>query len=115
MEHSLVYCMDTQGLIEKLRTVYNPSYWRLFIDELKLSLKAVLLHKRNQFAFIPLTHSTCMKESYENMKILLSKLQYSAHTWKIYVDFNVLNMPLGQQSGYKIPLFHVRMGQQGQE
>ena len=106
MEHSLVYCVDIQGLIEKLGTVYNPSDWRLFIDASKPSLIAVLLDNRNQFASIPLAHSTCMKESYENMKILLSKLQYSTHTWKICVDFKVLNMILGQQSGFtKYPCF----------
>ena len=106
MEHSLVYCVDIQGLIEKLGTVYNPSDWRLFIEESKSSLKADLLHNRNQFGSIPLAHSTCMKESYENMKILLSKLQYSTRTWKICVDFKVLNMILGQQSGFtKYPCF----------
>ena len=76
MEHSLVYCVGIQGLIEKLGTVYNPSDWCLFIDASRSTLKAVLLHNRNQFASIPLAHSTCMKESYEIMKILLSKLQY---------------------------------------
>ena len=106
MENSLVYCVDIQGLIEKLGTVYNPSDWRLFIDASKSSLKAVLLHNTNQFASIPLAHSTCMKESYENMKLLLGKLQYSTYTWKICVDFKVLNMLLGQQSGFtKYPCF----------
>ena len=71
MENSLVYWVDIQGLIENLGTVYNPSDWRLFIDASKSSLKAVLLHGTNQFASIPLVHSTCMKESYENMKLLL--------------------------------------------
>ena len=92
--------MDIQGLIEKLGTVYNPSDWRLFIDASKSSLKAVLLHITNQFASIPLAHSTCMKESYENMKLLLGKLQYRTHTWKIGFDFKVPNMLLGQQSGF---------------
>ena len=106
MENSLVYCVDIQGLIEKLGTVYNPSDWCLFIDASKSSLKAVLLHNTNQFASIPLAHSTFMKESYENMKLLLEKLQYSTHTWKISVDFKVLNMLLGQQSGFtKYPCF----------
>ena len=96
--NSLVYCVNTQGLIEKLGTVYNRSDWRLFIDATKSSLKAVLLHNTNQFASTPLAHSTCVKESYENMKLLLGKLQYSTHTWKICVNFKVLNMLLGQQS-----------------
>ena len=63
MENSLVYCVNIQGLIEKLGTVYNPSDWRLFIDASKSSLKAVLLHNANQFASIPLAHSTSLKES----------------------------------------------------
>ena len=100
MEHSLVCCVDIQGFIEILGTVYNPSDWRLFIDASKLILKAVLLHNRNEFVSMTLAHSICMKESYENIKILLSKLQYSAYTWKIRVDFKVLNMLLGQQSGF---------------
>ena len=79
-----------------METVYNPSDWRLFFDELKSSLKAVLLCNRNQFISIPLAHLTCMKES---KKIFLPKLQYGTHTWKICVDFQVLNMLLGQQSG----------------
>ena len=106
MENSLVYCVDIQGLIDKLGTVYNSSDWRLFIDASKSSLKAVLLHNANQFASIPLAYSTCVKESYENMKLLLGKLQYSTHTWKICVDFKVLNMQQGQQFGFtKYPCF----------
>ena len=111
--NSLVHCVNIQGPTEKLGTVYNRSDWRLFIDATKSSLKAVLLHNTNQFASIPLAHSTCVKESYENMKLLLGKLQYSTHTWKICVNFKVLNMLLGQICSYKVPLFYVRMVQQG--
>ena len=82
-EHSLVYCVDVQGLIKKLGTVYNFNDWHFFIDTSKSSLKAVLLHNTNQFASIPVAHSTCMKESYENIILLLSKIQYSIHVWKI--------------------------------
>ena len=77
-EYCLVYCVDVQGLIKKLGTVYNSNDWRLFIDASKPSLKAVLLPNTNQFASIPLAHSTCIKESYKNVK-LLSKIQYSTH------------------------------------
>ena len=34
------------------------------------------------------------------MEVLLSKLQYAIDAWKICVDFKVVNMLLGQQSGY---------------
>ena len=61
MEHSLVNCVDIQGVIEKLETVCNPSDWRLFIDASTSSLKAVLLHDRNQFTSTPLAHLTCMR------------------------------------------------------
>ena len=57
MEHSLVYCVNTQGLTEKLGTVFNHSDWRLLIDASKSCLKAVLLYNRNQFAATPLGHS----------------------------------------------------------
>ena len=57
-EHSLVCCADVQGLIKKLRTVYNSNDWRLLIAASKSSLKAVLLHNTNQFASILLVHST---------------------------------------------------------
>ena len=77
-----------------------------FIDALKSSLKAALLRNTNQFSSIPLAHSTCMKEFYENIKLLLSKIQYSTQVWKICVDFKVLNILLGQQSGFtKHPCF----------
>ena len=99
-EDDLVYCVDIKGLIEKLGTTYEPSDWRLFIDSSKRSLKAVLLHNGNTFASIPLAHSIHMKESYENMEILLTKLKYHDHAWKVCVDIKVLNMLQGQQSGY---------------
>ena len=106
-EHYLVCYVDVQDLIKKLGTVYNSNDWRLFIDVSKQSLKAVLLHYTNQFVSIPLTHLTCMKKRYEHMKLLLSKIQYSTHVWKICVDFKVLNMLLlRQQSGFtKYPCF----------
>ena len=99
-EHSLVYCVDVQGLMKKLGTVYSSNDWRLFIGASKSNLKTVLLHNTNEFASIPLAHLTCMIESYENIKLLLSKIQYSTHVWKICVDFKVLNMQLDQQFGF---------------
>ena len=102
----LVYCVDIKGLIEKLGTTYEPSDWRLFIDSSKRSLKALLLHNGKTFASIPLAHSIHMQESYENMEILLTKLKYHDHAWKVCVDIKVLNMLQGQQSGYtKFPCF----------
>ena len=104
-EHFLVYCVDIQDLIKNLGTVYNSNDWSLFTDASKSSLKAVLLHNTNQFVSVSLAHSTCMKESYENIKLLLLKIQCSTHVWKICVDFKVLKLLLGQQPGFtRVPL-----------
>jgi hypothetical protein len=55
----------------------------MFIDSLTVTLKAVLLHYRNKFPSVPLAHVANMKESYENMKLLLEKIQYEKHNWNI--------------------------------
>jgi hypothetical protein len=49
---------------------HKPEEWRLFIDSSKLSLKAVLLHKRNIHPYIPISHAVHMKGTYENMERL---------------------------------------------
>jgi hypothetical protein len=45
----------------------------------KVSLKALLLHNVNKFPSVPLSHAAEMKESYENMKVLLEKIQYEKY------------------------------------
>ena len=99
-ESPLVYCVDVKGLIEKLATPYNPLDWRLFIDSSKATLKAVLLHNENLFASIPPAHSTQMKKTYENIEVMVTKLKYDEHGWKVLVDIKVLNILQGQQSRY---------------
>ena len=94
-ESPLVYCVDVKGWIEKLGTPYNPLDWRLFIDLSKASLKAVLLQNGNLFTSIPPAHSTQMKETYENIEVMLIKLKYDKHGWKVCVDIKVLNMLQG--------------------
>ncbi|QQP48982.1 Uncharacterized protein FKW44_009477 [Caligus rogercresseyi] len=86
-EEDLVYCRDVAD-------------WRLFIDSCKRSLKCVLLHNGNQFASIPLAHSTTLKEKYEAVKYVLDKIQYEQHKWIICVDLKMVNFLLGQQSGF---------------
>ena len=105
-ESPLLHCVNVKGLIEKLDTAYNPLDWRLFIDSSKASLEAVLLHNGYLFASILLAHSIQMKETYENIEIMLTKLKYEEHRWKVCVDIKVLNMLQGQQSEYtKFPCF----------
>ena len=85
---------------------YEPKDWRLFIDSSKRSLKCVLLHNDNQFAFVPNAHSTILKEKYETVKYVLEKIGYDQIKWFIYVDLRMVNFLLGKQSGFtKYPCF----------
>ena len=81
-DKKLVYCADVRGLLNEIKAnVYQPNEWRLFIDSSQGRLKAVLLHNGNKYASIPIAHSTKLKESYENMKYVLEKINYADHKW----------------------------------
>jgi hypothetical protein len=62
----------------------------------------VLLHKRNKFPSVPLAHAADMKESYENMKLLLEKIQDGKRNWNICGDLKVIALLFGLQLGYTI-------------
>lgn len=106
-EDTLVYCNDIKGLVNLYKPdLYKPEDWRLFIDSSKESLKAVLLHNGNDFAAIPIAHTTVMKESYESFKFILEKIDYKFHKWLICDDFKMIQMVLGLQQGFtKYPCF----------
>jgi hypothetical protein len=92
--------------MQKFGVEYTVNEWRLFIDSSKRSLKAVLLHNGNNYASSPIGHSVHLKESYENLELVLTKVGYTAHNWMICGDLKVLCMLLGQQAGYtKYPCF----------
>jgi len=52
-EDVLVFYYDVGGLMDALGIIHDPQEWRLFIDSLKQSLKAVLLHNGNKHPSIP--------------------------------------------------------------
>ena len=97
---SLCYCNDVCGLFDQIRILYEPSEWRLFVDSSSVSLKAVLLHNGNRLSSIPVAHSTHMEENYQNVKVLLEKINYEAHQWDVVGDFKVICFLLGQQGGF---------------
>ena len=106
MNKSLVFCNNIRGIMEKFGTEYDPKAWRLFIDSSSKSLKAVLLNNGNILASVPVAHSVEMKETYDNMKILLKEIKYEEHNWLICGDLKVISILLGMQSGYtKYPCF----------
>ena len=85
---------------------FDPTEWRVFIDSCKASLKCVLLHNGNRYASVPLGHSVHLKETYQNMKMLLTKIKYGEHKWIVCGDLKVLSILLGQQGVYtKYPCF----------
>lgn len=86
--------------------LYKPEEWRLFIDSSIRSLKAILLHNTNILAPIPIAHSTVLKESYDNVKIVLDKIKYFDHNWLLCGDLKIIGIVLGMQSGnIKYPCF----------
>jgi len=86
--------------MEVLGHEFNPDQWRLFTDSSKVSLKVVLLQNGNKFSSVPLAHAANMKESYENMKLLLGKIKYDELKWKLCGDLKVVALLLGMQLGY---------------
>jgi len=70
-ENDLVYCNNIFAVMDVLDHEHKTTEWRLFFDSPKTSLKAVLLHNGNKFPSVPLAYATNMKETYENLKIML--------------------------------------------
>jgi len=71
-----------------------------FIDPLKTSLKAVLLHNGNLLPLIPVGHPVHLKETYDNLKQLLKCINYEQHQWPLCDDLKVVSLLLGLQGGY---------------
>ena len=103
------FCTRANGLLKRLGIqTYVPVDWRLFVDSSKRSLKCVLLHNGNQYASGPLTHSTTMKENYEEIKAVLEKISYYEHSWVICMDLKMVNFFTWTAIGlYEIPMFYL--------
>lgn len=61
IEGDLVCCNDIRRLVQSLNISYNPEEWRLLMDCLKTTLKAVLLYNGNILPSIPVGHEAHMK------------------------------------------------------
>ena len=77
-EEGIAYCTNITGLMNGMKpNTYRKEEWRLFMDSSKYSMKAVLLHNTNVYVSLPILHSVKLKESYDNMEIVLNKIKYS--------------------------------------
>ena len=95
MEETFACCHNVAGLLQAMGCAHDPTEWRLLIDSCKASLKCVLLHNGNRYASIPIGHSVHLKETYQNMKMLLTKIKYDEHKWMVCGDLKVLSILLG--------------------
>ena len=95
-----MFCYDVDDLMNALGIKHDVQVRRLFIDSSKLSLKTVLLHNGNQHPTIPVGHAVQMQDTYENLKQLLNKLDYSRHACYICDDLKVVSLLMNLQQGY---------------
>ena len=86
-QNNLVYCNNIFAVMVILDHEQKTTEWRPFFDSSKTSLKAVVLHNGNKYPSVPLAYATNMKEIYENLKILLEKIQYDKYCWTICLRF----------------------------
>lgn len=98
--NTYVFCHNIDGLMLAMGIRYSGDDWRLFVDSSKTSLKAVLLHKTNEYPSIPIAYSTEMKETYDTLKQILQDVQYEHHQWRISCDLKVVAILRGLQLGY---------------
>ena len=99
-ENKLCYCTNIPGLFTSFGLPQNPSDWRLFIDSSKRSLKGVLLRNGNKYPSILIAHSVYLKESYDNMELLLEAIKYSEYQWILCGDLKVIGLLMGMQAGF---------------
>jgi hypothetical protein len=87
-----IYSNKVDSLMEALFQQHDWNEWHLFIDSLRLSLKAVLLQNKNKYLSVPTAHAIYVKKSYDSMHHLLKHngVQHDKYSWHICGDLNWL-------------------------
>lgn len=88
--NTLAFCNSICGLMQELGHEYQANEWRLFIDESKRSLKAILMYKDNTKIPVPLAISANANSNSEAMKTILEKINYNENFWTICADLKVI-------------------------
>ncbi len=52
------------------------------------------------FFHIPIAHSVHLKESYDNIELLLEAIKYSEYQWSLCGDLKVIGLLMGMQAGF---------------
>ena len=92
---SLVFCKDSPGLTQKLEVTCDANKVRIFIDSSKKGLKEVLLHNGDKYTSLPVAHPVQLKETYENMVLLLGNTKHAEHNWLVCGNLKVIGILLG--------------------
>ena len=100
VDGNLVVCPKVHELMPALKITYDSSEWRLFIDSPKTSVKTVLLHNGNTMPSIPVGYAVHIKETYDNIRVLLKYINYNQHQWQLCGDLKVVALVVGLQLGY---------------
>ena len=58
------------------------------------------MHNGNLKPSIPIAHTVHLKETYDNMQVLLQAIKYESHQWKICGDLKVIALLMGLQGGF---------------
>jgi len=82
--------------------ITNLMHELLFIHKILISSTCFEPQVRlcNKFSFVPLAYATNMKETYQNLKILLEKIQYDKYCWTICWDLKVIALLMSLQLRY---------------
>ena len=94
-QDGLCFCNNVAGLFEVMGMTCNPSEWHLFKDSSSWSLKAMLLHNRNNYPSLSMAHSVHLIEDYTSVKMLLSALKYDDYGWEAIGDFKMVSFLMG--------------------
>jgi hypothetical protein len=88
-------CKNAENQVAAMNIRYNMQEWRLFIDCYMHGLTAVLLQKGQVLLSSPVAYTVHKKETYENMKEILSCVKCKTYQWHTCGDFKVTATLMG--------------------